>query len=644
RGEIACRIIRTARRLGLRTVAVYSVADAGASHVQMADDAQAIGASAAAESYLRADKIIAAAKAAGAQAIHPGYGFLAENADFAQACADAGIVFVGPPADAIRAMGAKDGAKRLMQQSGVPVVPGYHGSRQEPEFLAGEAKKIGYPVLIKASMGGGGKGMRLIDDAKAFAQGLASARREASAAFGNDHVLVEKFIANPRHIEVQIFADQHGHVVHMFERDCSLQRRHQKVIEEAPAPGMTPGLRAAMTKAATSAARSVAYEGAGTVEFIVDGSAPLSDQTPFYFMEMNTRLQVEHPVTEMVTGLDLVEWQLRVAGGEPLPIAQAHIALDGHAVEARIYAENPASGFLPSTGRLLAFRGGDQDQNFRLETGVREGDEITGYYDPMIAKLVAHGDNRAQAFARLDDGLAALAIAGPQTNQAFLRLCLADENFVSGAFDTGLIDRELEAFIAILETPDEHLVRAGVGELARRAAMGGPDDGQGPWARNDGFQLGPARAHDLAVEIDGERQSTGITWVDGEVGVAGQGSDVPRNRAVTVVDDADAVIVVGGGRQMRLRLADPFAHDIDTAAGHGTLTAPMPGRVSLVEAVVGNDISAGDTVLVLEAMKMEHMVTAPFDGVLQSLSVKQGDQVTQGAALAQLMPHEPADQ
>ncbi|MHA1524961.1 MAG: acetyl/propionyl/methylcrotonyl-CoA carboxylase subunit alpha [Alphaproteobacteria bacterium] len=639
RGEIACRIIRTARDMGLRTVAVFSQADAGALHVEMAHEARAIGPSPSAQSYLRGEVIIATAKAARVEAIHPGYGFLAENADFAQMCADAGIIFVGPSPDAIRAMGAKDGAKWLMIKAGVPVVPGYHGAEQEAEFLAGEAQKIGYPVLIKASMGGGGKGMRRVDEPSEFAAALASAQREARAAFGNDHVLVEKFIAQPRHIEVQIFADRHGNAVHMFERDCSLQRRHQKVIEEAPAPGMTPGLRAAMCEAAIASARAVAYEGAGTVEFIVDGTKPLGDETQFYFMEMNTRLQVEHPVTEMVTGLDLVALQLQVAAGEALPVTQDDIKLSGHAVEARLYAENPATGFLPETGKLLAFRGLNSSDDSRLEAGVREGDEITGFYDPMIAKLVAWGPNRKAAFARADAALADLAIAGPATNQAFLRLCLAHDGFANGTFDTGLIDRELKNFIAFLDAPDEKMLQAGVRALVRRAARSSQNGTGGPWTVADGFQLGPVRRHTVVVEAGGDRHTLGVAWADGEPQM-----DIPGDAAgITIVGDGDGVIAVAAGKQLRVRLADHFQARSSDDAAQGALTAPMPGRVSLVGTAAGQKIAAGEMIVVLEAMKMEHIVAAPFDGVVETLSVALEDQVAKGAVLAVVAPLSPAD-
>jgi len=516
RGEIATRIIRTARRLGLRVIAVYSEADARALHVRMADEAHPIGPAEAARSYLNAGRIIAAAKASGADCIHPGYGFLSENADFAQTCADAGIVFVGPPPDAIRAMGLKGSAKALMEKASVPVVPGYHGEEQSLDLLRRKADEIGYPVLIKAVAGGGGKGMRKVKQPADFDAALASAQREAQAAFGDPRVLIEKYVTAPRHIEIQVFADRHGNVIHLNERDCSLQRRHQKVIEEAPAPGMSAALRAAIGAAAVKAAQAVGYVGAGTVEFIADGTGRLK-QNGFWFMEMNTRLQVEHPVTEVVTGLDLVEWQFRVAAGERLPLTQERVPLKGHAVEARLYAEDPEHGFLPSTGKLLALRF-PEAQGVRIDTGVEEGDAVTPYYDPMIAKMIAHGGSRDQALDRLADALELTVVIGPHSNAGFLAALVRAPEFRRGAFDTGFIDAHLAELGAVPQPLDKAAAALGAREwLTREQTRIAALEPGSPWDAEDGFQLSGERRLELPLIAEGEGEvhgaPSGLGWV-----------------------------------------------------------------------------------------------------------------------------------
>ena len=517
RGEIACRVIRTAKRLGMRTIAVYSDADADALFVHQADEAYRIGPAPARESYLLGSHIIEVAKHAGAECIHPGYGFLSENAEFAEACVKAGIAFVGPPAKAIRAMGLKDAAKALVERAGVPVVPGYHGAKQEPAFLRERASNIGFPVLIKAVAGGGGKGMRRVDRLIDFEEALLSAQREAANAFGDPRVLVEKYIKTPRHIEMQVFADGHGHAVHLFERDCSLQRRHQKVIEEAPAPGMTDEVRAAMGKAAVDAALAVGYVGAGTVEFIADAGKGLRPDG-FFFMEMNTRLQVEHPVTEAITGLDLVELQLRVASGEKLPFAQSDLAIDGHAVEARLYAEDPEKGFLPSTGTLWALRF-PEGQGLRIDTGVAEGDAVTPFYDPMIAKVIAHAPSRLAALDLLAQALGETVVAGPRTNVAFLKALCEARQFREGEFDTGFIDRNMDALGAVPRGIDAGAAAAGALALvrereaaARSSAISAGATGKGPWDVADAFQMSGLRRSGLALVVEGERVDAMLGW------------------------------------------------------------------------------------------------------------------------------------
>ena len=631
RGEIATRIIRTARRLGLRVIAVYSEADARALHVRMADEAHPIGPAEAARSYLNAGRIIAAAKASGADCIHPGYGFLSENADFAQTCADAGIVFVGPPPDAIRAMGLKGSAKALMEKASVPVVPGYHGEEQSLDLLRRKADEIGYPVLIKAVAGGGGKGMRKVKQPADFDAALASAQREAQAAFGDPRVLIEKYVTAPRHIEIQVFADRHGNVIHLNERDCSLQRRHQKVIEEAPAPGMSAALRAAIGAAAVKAAQAVGYVGAGTVEFIADGTGRLK-QNGFWFMEMNTRLQVEHPVTEVVTGLDLVEWQFRVAVGERLPLTQERVPLKGHAVEARVYAEDPEHGFLPSTGKLLALRF-PEAQGVRIDTGVEEGDAVTPYYDPMIAKMIAHGGSRDQALDRLADALELTVVIGPHSNAGFLAALVRAPEFRRGAFDTGFIDAHLAELGAVPQPLDKAAAALGAREwLTREQTRIAALEPGSPWDAEDGFQLSGERRLELPLIAEGEGVIAHAVYGRAAVSVTVDGEQ-PAGIAVA---DADAIYVVHRGRQTRVGLRDVAldrAGDSDTG---GVVRAPMHGKVLAVTVEKGERVHRGQRLAIIEAMKMEHALTAPNDGIVAEIAVAAGAQVDESAAVMRI--------
>ncbi|MDB5475196.1 MAG: bccA, partial [Phenylobacterium sp.] len=620
RGEIARRVFATARRMGLETIAVYSEADAGAAHVADADRAVLIGPAAARESYLVPEKIIAAAKATDAEAIHPGYGFLSENADFADTVIAAGLIWIGPPSAAIRAMGLKDAAKALMQQAGVPVTPGYLGENQDDKVLAKEAGRIGYPVLIKAVAGGGGKGMRRVDDPAEFQAALTSARREAKAAFGDDRVLLETYVTRPRHIEVQVFADAHGNAVHLYERDCSLQRRHQKVIEEAPASGMDPATREAVTSAAVKAALAVGYQGAGTIEFIADASDGLRADR-IWFMEMNTRLQVEHPVTEMVTGLDLVEWQLRVAAGEPLPLQQEQIRLTGHAVEARLYAENTAGGrFLPSTGRLDHFR---LPANLRVDTGVEEEGEVTPFYDPMIAKLIAYAPTRDAALMELAQACEDVEVWPVRTNANFLGRCLETPDFIAGDVDTGFIDRNLAALTDPAEPSAAALSAAAAG------AMLAGDDAlieaePSPWRELAGFRLNA-------------EPSTSVRLFRGGEAVVCEVVDDVQPRSV-LVTEADEIVVFEAGEAFAFATHPPSADQAEGGASDGQVRAPMPGKVTAVAVKVGDTVAKGQTLLTLEAMKMEYALTAPFDGKLATLSAKVGDQVVEGAVLATLDP------
>lgn len=632
RGEIACRVIKTARRLGIATVAVYSDADRNAMHVALADEAVHIGGSPVGESYLVGERIIDTAKATGAQAIHPGYGFLSENPGFVDQVNSAGLVFIGPSSASIRAMGLKDAAKRLMEKAGVPVVPGYHGEAQELVVLSSKAKEIGFPVLIKARAGGGGKGMRLVEDQDAFPEALAAARREAKASFGDDRVLVEKYVSKPRHIEVQVFGDNHGNVVHLFERDCSAQRRHQKVIEEAPAPGMDQAMRAAMTSAAVKAAQAIRYSGAGTIEFIVDATDGLRPDR-FWFMEMNTRLQVEHPVTELVTGVDLVEWQLRVAAGEALPLRQEEIALSGHAVEARLYAEDAARDFLPAIGTLHHLQFPEalhSDAALRIDTGVRAGDTISPFYDPMIAKVIVHAGDRPAALAGLVEALDSTQVAGSTVNARFLSALASDGDFASGNVDTGLIARKQTE----LTRPGNATPRAAA--IAALAAAGAPAMRDGdPWSELVGYGHFGGLSKSVALSAGETRRSGRLrpradgryeADIDGETFVL---SEADRARAalwkghVTVFDETGS---------HDFTLDDPFARAEDAAGGGDALRAPMPGLVKMVRVQAGDTVQKGQALLVLEAMKMEHTIAAPHDGTIADI-VAEGGQVTDGTVL-----------
>ncbi|HKS63191.1 MAG TPA: acetyl-CoA carboxylase biotin carboxylase subunit [Xanthobacteraceae bacterium] len=627
RGEIAVRIARTAKRLGLRVIAVYSEADADALHVRIADEAHLIGPPAARESYLSIDKLITVARFTQAQCIHPGYGFLSENAQFAESCAAAGIVFVGPPPSAIRAMGLKDQAKALMEKAGVPVVPGYHGERQDAKFLKEKAYEIGYPVLIKAVAGGGGKGMRRVDKHAEFDTALEGAAREAQSAFGDPRVLIEKYVTAPRHVEMQVFADRHGNVIHLNERDCSLQRRHQKVIEEAPAPGMTAEVRAAMGRAATEAARAVGYEGAGTVEFIADGAQGLRPNG-FWFMEMNTRLQVEHPVTEAITGLDLVELQFRVAAGDTLPLAQADVRIDGHAAEARLYAEDPERNFLPSTGKLTAleFPAGE---GVRIDTGVETGSVVSPYYDPMIAKVIAHGRDRGQALQRLAGALGDTVVVGPHANAAFLKALVSHPEFRAGRFDTGFIDRNLAELVRVDPAAENAAIAAAVETLLRPAAQ--PDGGwRDPWDANDAFSLGPARQLDLDITVDGHPRTAAVAWRDGaQVTVDG----VAAGNGVRFVPAGAGVVAIANGVQRSVALKSYDSIDVDHLDGDGVIKAPMHGKVLAILVEQGARVAKGERVAVVEAMKMEHALTAPIDGTVGEIVASVGAQIAEGATI-----------
>jgi 3-methylcrotonyl-CoA carboxylase alpha subunit len=660
RGEIACRVAATARRMGIKTVAVYSEADANAKHVAVCDEAVLIGPAAAKESYLCGDKIIAVAKATGAQAIHPGYGFLSENAEFADACAEAGLVFIGPPASAMRAMGSKSAAKQLMEKANVPLVPGYHGEQQDADFLHAQADKIGYPVLLKASAGGGGKGMRVIENSAQFKDALASCKREAISSFGDDKVLAEKYLQRPRHIEIQVFADTLGNCIYLFERDCSVQRRHQKVLEEAPAPDMPAERRAAMGEAAVAAARAVGYVGAGTVEFIAnqDGS--------FYFMEMNTRLQVEHPVTEMITGTDLVEWQLRIAAGEPLPKQQHELAIKGHAIEARIYAENPEKGFLPSIGTLrhlgtpgaVSFElGGDAavPAAVRIDSGVREGDAISPFYDPMIAKLIVWGADRKQALARMAQALAQYQIVGLATNIAFLKRLVEGQAFSTADLDTGLIERNHDSlFPAAQPTPATALALAAAALLAderQRTAAQSSANAADPWGMATGWRMNQSYARKLSFADEHTAYDTFVTyraedWLFSVSSAAPQalslatrtGNDYSiklgdQTTHGTVLRDGDVFHVFANGAHYQLAWNDPMAHAGETESEGGRLTAPMPGKVVAVLAAKGQEVKKGEPLVIMEAMKMEHTIAAPHDGVIDDILYGVGDQVADGAPL-----------
>ena len=662
RGEIACRVAATARKMGMKTIAVYSDADAQAKHVASCDFAVRIGAAPASESYLKSDVILNVAREHGAQAIHPGYGFLSENADFAQACAQAGITFVGPPVDAIAAMGSKSAAKTLMAQAGVPLVPGYHGENQSPEFLRQQADEIGYPVLIKASAGGGGKGMRVVGSSQDFEAALASCQRESRASFGDERVLIERYLQKPRHIEIQVFGDKHGQCIYLFERDCSIQRRHQKVIEEAPAPNMSASMRRAMGEAAVAAAQAVGYVGAGTVEFIVEPSGQ------FYFMEMNTRLQVEHPVTEMVTGLDLVEWQLRIAAGEPLPLKQEQLSITGHAIEARIYAENTDKGFLPSVGCLtyfqlpehVAYTHGD----VRVDAGVRGGDDISPYYDPMIAKLIVWGATRDQARNRMQQALAQTQIVGVHTNVDFLSRLMGDEAFARADLDTGLIERRRDSLLPAPLPASEEILASAVAALlfeeANPIESSAPfvKELKDPWSIPDGWRLNGDYRREF-VWLDGENSrrvclsrhgQTHRLEINGHiVDWVWSGRKLTHGanliemvwrgirRQATVHRQETRVDVFLEGRHAVLCEQDPLKQASQAEVGlTGGLTAPMPGKIIAVHVKAGQSVKQGDALIVMEAMKMEHVVFAPGDGVIQEVFYGVGEQVSEGAALIAL--------
>jgi len=644
RGEIACRVARTARRLGIRTAAVYTDHDRDALHAKVADEARRI------ESYLDIEAVLDAARASGAQAVHPGYGFLSENEDFAAACKKAGIVFIGPTPEAIAAMGDKAQAKRLMEKAGVPLVPGYHGEKQDAALLEKEAARIGFPVLIKPSAGGGGKGMRVVKDKREFAAALEGAKREAKSSFGDDRVLIERYLDRPRHIEIQVFGDTHGNVVHLFERDCSVQRRHQKILEEAPAPGLSSSKRSEIGAAAVAAAKAIGYTGAGTVEFIAEQDGR------FYFMEMNTRLQVEHPVTEMITGLDLVEWQLRVADGGALPLSQQDISFNGHAIEARIYAEDPARDFLPATGRIAHLSFPEQNKEVRIDAGVAAGGEITPWYDPMIAKLIVHGPDRAAALARLRQALAEVEIAGVTTNVAFLGRVAASRAFSAAELDTGLIERNHAELFHRNEISRETLAAAVFAELAEeeraaRERAAGSADPYSPWHAVDGWRLNEDSHHDF-VFLEGEAThgarvqflGTGLRLtVNGKSHDLG-GERLPDGRLQVRLDghtfkaravrDRHEWHVFCEGDYRRLSLRQELA-DVEDART-GSLAAPMPGKVIKVMTSTGSKVSKGEALLILEAMKMEHTITAPADGMVKEIHYAAGEQVLEGAELITL--------
>ena len=613
RGEIACRVIRTARRLGIHTIAVYSDADATALHVRQADEAVHIGPAPTRESYLLGDKIIAAARQTGAEAIHPGYGFLSENADFAQKVLDAGLVWVGPKPASIRAMGLKDAAKKRMSEAGVPVTPGYLGDDQTPDRIKREADAIGYPVLIKAVAGGGGKGMRRVDAAADFAEALSSCRREAASSFGDDRVLVEKYVTKPRHIEVQVFGDSHGNIVHLFERDCSLQRRHQKVLEEAPAPGMDAATRETLCAAAVRAAKAVDYVGAGTIEFIADASEGLRADR-IWFMEMNTRLQVEHPVTEAITGQDLVEWQLRVASGEPLPLRQDQLAINGCAIEARLYAEDPVKGFLPSIGRLERF---SLPGGIRIDTGVDHSSEITPFYDPMIAKLIVWDTTRDAAALRLAEAAAKVDIWPVKTNAAFLARAAGDEAFRAGLIDTGFIERHADRLIPTAHPSEAGLKAAAAALLRAEAAAARP----GPWSGALGFRLNAPHRITVDLEHDGD-----VHTVEPD---AGDGS-------LTVEVVSGGVYLNDRGQSFLVRPSHPRGRGGAGAAGDGAILSPMPGRIISVDVAQGDHVTKGQKLLILEAMKMEQTLIAPFDGKVAALNAVAGAQVAEGTMLVKI--------
>ncbi len=654
RGEIACRVAATCARLAIKTVAVYSEADATARHVQMCNEAVHIGGSAPQDSYLRWARIIAAAQQTGAQAVHPGYGFLSENEEFAKACADAGLVFIGPPPSAIKAMGLKAESKQLMEKAGVQLVPGYHGADQDPALLKREADRIGYPVLIKASAGGGGKGMRAVERAADFEAALASCQREAKSSFGDDAVLIERYVQRPRHIEIQVFGDTQGNYVYLFERDCSVQRRHQKVLEEAPAPGMTPERRQQMGEAAVAAARAVNYVGAGTVEFITEQDGQ------FYFMEMNTRLQVEHPVTEAITGLDLVEWQLRVAAGEPLPLAQEQLQMKGHAIEARICAENPDNNFLPATGTLAVFRKPVCSEfvrsPVRVDAGVRQGDAISPYYDSMVAKLIVHGDTREQALARLDEALGQMHIVGLNTNVQFVRHVVRSPSFSNAQLDTALIERE-RAVLFNQETVGLPLAAASV--AAHTVLQERSSEGASPFSRRDGFRAFGEYVRRFELEFHGEKHTAQLRYLPGGAHQLAVGKAIgPLHFAATphgielrfagqtalahVEREGEVAHVFTAQGATKIIVIDMLSHAGEAQTEGGRLTAPMPGKVVSFSVKPGDAVTQGQALAVMEAMKMEHTINAPADGVVAELLYAPGEQVAEGAELLKLQTAEAA--
>ena len=645
RGEIACRIIATCRRMGIRAAVVYSDADANARHVRLADVAVRIGPPPALESYLSIDRILEAAKRTGAQAIHPGYGFLSENAEFAEACAQAGIVFIGPPPAAIRAMGSKAAAKRLMRDAGVPMTPGYDGSNQQPEFLEEQAELVGYPVMIKANAGGGGKGMRRVDGREQFQAALGSCKREAASAFGDDSVLIEKCLVRPRHVEVQVFGDTHGNVLSLFERDCSVQRRNQKVIEEAPAPSITGQLREAVSEAARSAARAVGYVGAGTVEFLVDGEGR------FFFMEMNTRLQVEHPVTEMITGLDLVEWQLRVAAGEPLPLRQEALTMRGHAIEARIYAEDPAHDFMPSIGRLAHLKFPPTSEHVRIDTGVEEGDSITPFYDPMIAKLIAWDETRELALRQLTRALSEFQIVGVANNIGFLERLVTSRSFAEGKLDTSLIERERDWIDAAQEEPrDEAFALVALAMILRERNDAGGAMRYSPWADRDGWRLNGTYARKLTFSHGEHLREVAVEYGDGALrmtvgdsvfNVTGKLESDGELNAVIDGERQQAYVIEARGRlhlffegkRLLIAYSDPLDVELEHGGKESSFLAPMPGRVIALPVNPGERVEKGAALMVLEAMKMECTIHAPAAGSVGAFHFDVGDQVNEGAVL-----------
>lgn len=653
RGEIACRVALTCQRLGIRTVAVYSDADADAKHVSYCDEAYRLGPAPARDSYLRSDLILDIARRSNAQAIHPGYGFLSENADFSEACSEAGIVFIGPPAAAIRAMGSKSAAKTIMEKAQIPLVPGYHGAEQDADTLTAAAENIGYPVLIKASSGGGGKGMRIVESAGQLDAAIASAKREASSAFADDTLLIEKYLLQPRHIEFQVFADQHGNVVHLFERDCSIQRRHQKILEEAPAPGMTESLRQQMGEAAVSAARAIGYVGAGTIEFIVAASGE------FYFMEMNTRLQVEHPVTEMISGQDLVEWQLRVAAGETLPCSQEQLNIHGHAFEARVYAENPARQFMPSTGQLVHLRTPAENQTVRIDSGVREGDAISMYYDPMIAKLIVWGENRDSALRRLRYALSDYQIVGVHSNLDFLAKLAAHPAFNAAEINTGFIEQHSDTlFPAARPLPDRILAIAALAELLRirhdaeqRARQS--SDPTSPWHQVDGWRMNDDNFQRLYFRYNEEHYELIAHYRSGhyllelpgkELPISGEISDAGELTATiddtqstaTLLRQQETLTIFSQGERYELQIHNSLLVSADDHAGDDHLSAPMPGTITKVMVEAGASVKRGEVLMLLEAMKMEHSIVAPQDGRIEQIHFAVGDQVQEGVELLTL--------